>query len=142
MGQIIEIALLIYALRLCPTFEKLFTGIKVHRKGGGCKKRHEIDPRFVLNLTLSSNWLPRDPLCIFSNPRAKTHSAMPPVTSWLAINKAEDLKNQTKKLRLRADWHLMATLPPIEFLAGNFPTLFFLHVVLFWGSKPKFCYLN
>ena len=43
-GQIIDITLSICTLRLCPTFEKLFTGIKVWRKGVGCKKVNEIDP--------------------------------------------------------------------------------------------------
>ena len=47
-----EIALSIYALRLCPTFEKLnFTGLKVQRNaqmvGVGCKTVYEIEPREV-----------------------------------------------------------------------------------------------
>ena len=37
-AHIIEIAQSICTLRLCPTFEKLFTGIKVQRKGAECKK--------------------------------------------------------------------------------------------------------
>ena len=44
-AQIKEIALSICALRLCPDFEKLFTGAKVLRKGKGHKKVYEIDPR-------------------------------------------------------------------------------------------------
>ena len=42
--QIIEIALSIYVQRLCPTFEKLFTGVRVL----GAKKVYEIDPKSCL----------------------------------------------------------------------------------------------
>ena len=43
--QIIQISLSIFALRLRPTFEKLFTGIKVQPKGVGAQKKfYEIDP--------------------------------------------------------------------------------------------------
>ena len=34
----------IYALHLHPIFEKLFTGVKVWRKGIGHNKVYEIDP--------------------------------------------------------------------------------------------------
>ena len=50
MAQIIEIALSIYALRLRPTFERLFTGVKVWHKGIKCKKVHEIDHRLMNNM--------------------------------------------------------------------------------------------
>ena len=52
-AQIIEMALSIYALRLCPTFEKLFTGVNVwcraQKIGTGHKTTYEIDPRIFDN---------------------------------------------------------------------------------------------
>ena len=33
---------------------------------------------------------PKEPLCIFSKPTAKTQSDNPPATTWLAIWRAED----------------------------------------------------
>ena len=49
--QIIEIALSIFTLRLRPTFEKLFTCVKVGRRaqkiGVGCKTFYEMDLRLL-----------------------------------------------------------------------------------------------
>ena len=49
--KIIEIALYIYALCLRPTFEKVFTVVKVRRRvrkiGARCKTVYEINPRGV-----------------------------------------------------------------------------------------------
>ena len=58
-AHIIDLALSIYALRLCPTFEMLFTGVKFwHRAqkiAAGRKTVHGIEPWLLcLNLLVKS----------------------------------------------------------------------------------------
>ena len=67
-AQIIEIAPSICALRLRPTFEKLFTGVNVRRRvrkiGAGCKTVYEIDPCSSFSFFIPPPW--SEPFSYFS----------------------------------------------------------------------------